>query len=55
MDKKVIIFKEQIPKKHSVCFKTSDKEAAVTSIYVMRASMGKPIPKAIKVTIEEAE
>jgi len=55
MDKQIIVFNKQEPKKHSVCFKTDQADAAVTSIYIMRTSLGRPVPKTIKVTIEEVE
>jgi len=53
MEKQVIVFNTQIPKKHSVCFKTDDAEAAVNTIYIMRKALGKPVPSAIRVTVEE--
>lgn len=54
MEEKTIVFKEQIPKKHSVCYKTNDKDAAVQSIYLMRSAFkpNKP-PDAIEVVIRE--
>jgi len=53
MEKKIVTFTKSEPKKHSVCYKTDDKQAAVQSIYVMRTALGNVPPKAIKVTIEE--
>ena len=53
MEKQVIVFDTSIPKKHSVCFKTSQADAAITTVYVMRTGLGKPIPTKIKVTVEE--
>lgn len=47
------MFETSEPKKHSVCYKTSDKKAAVQSIYVMCNILGTPVPKKIKITIEE--
>lgn len=53
MEKKEITLKDAVPKKNSVCYKTSDKDAAVRSIYLMRSAFSGPAPRAIKVTIEE--
>lgn len=54
MEKQVIVLTDGVDKKHSVCYKAKDKDAAVTSIYLMRSAF-KPnkAPKAIRVTIEE--
>ena len=53
MEKKVIVFDKPESKKHSVCYKTSQEDPAVTSIYVMRSHLGIPLPLKIKVTVEE--
>jgi hypothetical protein len=53
MNKQVVIFDKSEKKKHSVCFKTSQNDPAVTSIYVMKSALGSPSPIKIKVTIEE--
>jgi hypothetical protein len=55
MEKKEVIFTIPEGKKHSVCYKTTAKDAAVQSIYVMRTALGNNIPKKIKITIEEVE
>lgn len=54
MDKKVMVLTDAVDKKHSVCYKAKDKDAAVQSVYLMRTAF-KPgkAPKAIRVTIEE--
>ena len=53
MEKQVIIFDETDPKKHSIRFNTSDPEVATNSIYLKKTVIGLPVPKKIKVTIEE--
>jgi hypothetical protein len=53
MQKQIIIFDRPEDKKHSVCYKTGEENPAVTSIYVMRSHLGNPLPKKIKVTVEE--
>jgi hypothetical protein len=53
MEKQEIIFDVPEGKKHSVCYKTKDKEAAIQSVYIMRHSLGTPVPKVVKITIEE--
>ena len=55
MEKQVIIFDTADPKKHSIRFNTSDLEAATASIYLKKTIIGTPVPKKIKVTIEEVE
>jgi len=54
MEKQEIILDVKAPKKHSVCYKTLKPGVAVFSVYVMRSCMGSSVPKAIKITIEEA-
>ncbi len=39
-------------KKHSVRYDAVDKDAGVTSIYVMRTSLPSKIPQTITVTVE---
>lgn len=39
-------------KKYSVCYDAVDKEAGVTSIYVMRISLPTKIPQNISVIVE---
>lgn len=48
-----VVFDQQVGKKHSVCFKTSQLDPAVSAIYVSRTHLGKPVPRVIRVTIEE--
>lgn len=48
-----VVFDQQVGKKHSVCFKTSQVDPAVSSIYVSRKHLGKPIPERIRIIIEE--
>lgn len=56
MTKQEIIFDSSEPKKHSVCFKTSQKDPAISSVYLMRTAFaGQKEPKKIKVTVEEVE
>jgi len=54
MEKQEIILDVKAPKKHSVCYKTLKSNVAVFSVYVMRNYLGPSVPKAIKITIEEA-
>jgi hypothetical protein len=53
MEKQVIVYDKSDPKKHSVRFNTSEDDAAIDSIYIKRTHLGNPIPKKLKVTIEE--
>jgi len=53
MEKQEIILKIDEDKKHSVRYKPSSQDAAITAIYVMRRCLGPLVPKTIKVTIEE--
>lgn len=53
MEKQVIVFDKPEGKKHSVCFKTSQTDPAISAVYVMRSHLGGKVPKKIKVTIEE--
>ena len=53
-EKNIVIFNTREEKKHSVCYKTDDKDAAVTSIYVMKRAF-KKMPTTVKVTIEPIE
>ena len=53
MEKQVVIFDIAEPKKHSICFKSKDKDAAVQSVYLMRTAFGGEDPKRIKITVEE--
>ena len=39
-------------KKHSVRYDAVDKEAGVTSVYVMKSSLTHPIPQSIVVKVE---
>jgi hypothetical protein len=52
MDKQTIIFDSYEDKKHSVCYKTSEKDAAIKSVYVMRHALGGSIPTRLALTIE---
>jgi len=42
-------------KKHSVRYRTSVKNPPVESIYIARTHLGNPAPKAVVVTIEDAD
>jgi hypothetical protein len=53
VNKQTIVLDKVLPKKHSVRYDTSDKEAAISTIYLMRSALGSSIPKVIKVTVEE--
>lgn len=53
MEKQVIIFDKPEGKKHSICYKTSQNDPAIQSVYVMRSHLGNIPPKKIKITIEE--
>lgn len=55
MKKQVVVFDVREDKKHSVCYKTSQKDAAVSSVYVKNEALGSPVPKAIKGTFEVAD
>ena len=54
MEKTVVVFPIREDKKHSVCYKATDREAAIQSVYIMRTALGKPVPSKVKITIEEA-
>ena len=54
MEKKEIVFDLAEPKKHSICFKTTEKDAPIQSVYLMRTAFGAEEPKRIKITVEEA-
>jgi hypothetical protein len=54
MEKQVIIFDDMEPKKHSVRYNTSNKEAAIDSVYIKRTAIGSTVPVKVKITIEEA-
>jgi hypothetical protein len=47
----VVIFDKFEAKKHSVCYKTSQENPAVTSIYVMKSALPNPYPKKLKVVL----
>lgn len=53
MEKKEIVFGNPDGKKHSVRFFAEQDDPAIDSIYVRREHLGSPIPKKLKVTIEE--
>ncbi len=55
MEKQEIIYRTSDPKKHSVRFSTKDPEAAISDVYVKRTALGRPLPEAIKITIEEVK
>lgn len=38
-------------KKHSVRYDASDKDAGLTSVYVMKSSLPNPIPQTITITV----
>lgn len=46
-----VLFDKMEAKKHSVCYKTSQENPAVTSIYVMKGSLPQPYPKKIRIKI----
>ena len=52
MKPQVILFNKPEPKKHSICYKTTQDSPAVTSIYVMKTHLPSPPPKVVKVTVE---
>ena len=54
MNKQEVIFDTCEPKKHSVCYKTSQQNPAVTSIYIMKTALGQQFPAKIKMILEEA-
>ena len=59
MGRKQIIeqyFDKSEAKKHSICYKPSEANPAMTSIYIMKSHMTMPYPKKlwVKVEIEEA-
>jgi hypothetical protein len=53
METQVVIFDKMEGKKNSCCYKTTQDDPAITSVYVMKYALGQPYPKKIKVTIEE--
>lgn len=53
MEKQVVVFDKMEGKKNSCCYKTTQDDPAITSVYVMKYALGQPYPKKIKVTIEE--
>jgi len=53
MEKQEIIFDRPEDKKHSVCYKTTQTDPAIVSIYIQRSALGTPVPKKVKITIEE--
>ena len=55
MEKQTIIFDHLEPKKHSVRYETLDLDAAIGTIYVKRMALGNPVPKKIRLTIEEVK
>lgn len=53
MKEQVVVFDKCEPKKHSICYKTTQTDPAVTSIYVMKYALGQPFPQKIKLVIKE--
>jgi len=54
MKEQTIIFDVMVPKKHSIRYDTTDKNSAVSSIYIKRTVFGdKTVPKKVKVVITE--
>ena len=53
MDKQIITFGKPDGKKHSVRYYAEEENAAIESIYVRREQLGTPVPKKLKVVIEE--
>jgi hypothetical protein len=51
MKTQVIIFDKPEPKKHSICYKTTQDSPAITSVYVMKTHLGGKVPGKIKVTV----
>lgn len=54
MEKITITFDKAIPKKHSIRYTCTDKEAAVSDIYVKRSALPAVYPEKIKITLEQA-
>ena len=55
MDRLTFILDVVEPKKYSVRYRSRDNSPAVESIYIMRTHLGNPTPKAVVVTIEDAD
>jgi hypothetical protein len=53
MKAQTVVFDKMEPKKNSCCYKTSQEDPAITSVYVMKYALGQLYPKKIKVTVEE--
>ena len=54
MTKQEITFGKPDPKKHSVRYYALEEKAAIESIYVRKEQLGTPVPKQLKMTLEEA-
>ena len=55
MKEQTIIFDVMVPKKHSIRYDTTDKNSAVSSIYIKRSVLGdEGIPEKVKIVITEA-
>lgn len=56
MKEQIIIFDTPIAKKHSIRYDTSDKTAAVSSVYIKRTAFGtEPVPEKVKVVITSVD
>ena len=55
MLKQEIIFSKPDLKKHSIRYFTEGENAAIESIYVRKEQLGTPVPKKLKMTLEEVE
>jgi hypothetical protein len=54
MDKQIVVFDSKEMKKHSVCYKTKQANAAIKSVYIMKTAFASgKVPDKIKITIEE--
>jgi hypothetical protein len=53
MTKQEIIFGRPDPKKHSIRYFALDEKAIIESIYVRKEHLGTPVPKQLKMTLEE--
>lgn len=54
MDKQVVTLVKGDDKKHSVVYRAVGEDQAVTSVYIMRRNLGKPVPQKLIMTLEEA-
>ena len=55
MEKHEVVFDIVEPKKHSIRYRIKQEDTAVSDIYIYRSHLGVPVPKKIKITIEEVD